>query len=187
MYSRHRPADRPGSAAHAGLFRLRLQLPHIRRLDPTSPYLLSSWSWRPRELWRAAYVAEADLTAISQTVRMAPDPGVLMGRVVDPDLWKRICQHPPDTRQSSGGQGVAGSNPAVPTNVGGQRPFRRSVGWPQDRLTGSFTAGFGGISRHPVFKNSGQCHRPARVCQPRPVADVAGRTRALAGSLGLPL
>jgi hypothetical protein len=35
---------------------------------------------------------------------------------VDSDLLKWNPEHWPDTRQSSGGQGVAGSNPAVPTD-----------------------------------------------------------------------
>ena len=35
----------------------------------------------------------------------------------------------------TGGQGVAGSNPAVPTEVAGQRPYHQPGEWPQDLLT----------------------------------------------------
>jgi len=43
------------------------------------------------------------------------------------DLRKRQTQRP-------GGQGVAGSNPAVPTVTAGQRPHHQPGEWPQDLL-----------------------------------------------------
>jgi hypothetical protein len=55
------------------------------------------------------------LTAVSQTAQTARDPGVRAGRPADPDLRKRTPDHWPDACRFSGGQGVAGSNPAVPT------------------------------------------------------------------------
>ena len=72
---------------------------------------------RDRQISRCG-VRRIALTAVSQTVRTMLDVGVLTGHLVDPDLRKRIGQHRPDHGQSSGGQGVAGSNPAVPTDEG---------------------------------------------------------------------
>jgi hypothetical protein len=48
------------------------------------------------------------------SAKTAPDSDVPAGRPVDPDLRKRTLGHWLDTCQFSGGQGVAGSNPAVP-------------------------------------------------------------------------
>jgi hypothetical protein len=46
---------------------------------------------------------------------------------VGPDVRIRICQHRPDSQHAPGGQGVAGSKPAVPTRMCRSEGFRTSV------------------------------------------------------------
>jgi len=48
----------------------------------------------PRPTWGHG---PGSLTALSQTGGTAPDSGVHVGRPVDPDLWRRIPAHGPDT------------------------------------------------------------------------------------------
>src|SRR6266545_7504214 len=92
--------------------------------------------------------------ALSQTVETTPDPGVLAGRLADPDLRKRTPEQQPDCLYRATDQKVGGSNPSERANPEARHralltglfrrpvPIRRArlgtpvgVGWNDDRGT----------------------------------------------------